>query len=185
MLCLRLHSYYPIRLLSPYSFLVAVHFTVLFIYTKFTIPYKFFLPVPHPMEDVKKHIEAVKSKRSQNTAAHQNKPLTFPSTSSSEAFYAHATMAALEHLVHTDKENAMTTSRPTALSLIRQTRGLDKARKRCSFTPLLRVFQTGAQHGILLAHQSYRLPSGHAHGIKLFALPATVMGTSLGILDLY
>jgi len=67
-------------------------------------------------------------------------------------------MAALEHLVDSAKENAMTTSCPTALSLIRQTEGLDKARKSYSFTPLLRVFQTGAQHGILLTHQFAQWP---------------------------
>ena len=120
----------------------------------------------------------------------RTQPLTFPSTSDNFSLVLRGVLCPrhhgyMEHLVYTAKENAITTSCPIALSLIRQTRGLDKARKRYSFTPLLRVFQTGAQHGILLAHQSYRLPSGQAQGIKSFALPATVMGTSLGILDLY
>ncbi|XP_068753244.1 uncharacterized protein [Montipora capricornis] len=80
-------------------------------------------PVLNPMEDVKKDFEAVKSKLSQNTVAHALQNIGQLLSRPPGAFDAHATMAALEHLVDTARENAdAEILRYNAI--LRQTRGL-------------------------------------------------------------
>ena len=113
--------------------------------------------------------EAVKSTRSQNTVAHALQYLRLHLSRHPGAFDAHATMAALENLVDTARENAdADILRYNAI--LRQTRGLaenpvlqrvllkllgskeeiaiakeiDKATKRYPPTPLLRSFQSSA-----------------------------------------
>lgn len=145
------------------------------------------------MEDVKKDIEAVKSKLSQNTVAHTLQYIRQLLSRPPGEFDAHATIAALEHLVDTARENA-DAEILSYNAILRQTRGLaenlalqrvllkllgskkdiaiakeiDKATKSYSPTPLLRGFRTGAQHAFPRA-QPYNLSGTRTNGIVCFA----------------
>ena len=115
-------------------------------------------------------------------------------------------MAALEHLVDTARENADADILPYN-AILRQTRGLaenpvlqrvllkllgskeeiaiakeiDKATKSYPPTPLLRGFQSSAQHSFTRA-QPYSFPV--AVPMALFVLHAAVLGTSPEIVEL-
>ena len=145
------------------------------------------------MEDVRKDTEAVKSKLSQNTVAHALQYIRQLLSRLLGVFDAHATMAALEHLVHTSRENA-DAEILRYNTILRQTRGLaenpafqrvllkllhskeeitiakeiDEATKSYSPTLLLRGFRTGAQHTFPRA-QPYNLSSSRTNGIVCFA----------------
>lgn len=152
-----------------------------------------FQPIPDPMEDVKKDIEAVKSKISQNTVAYALQYLRQLLSRPQGAFDAHATMAALEHLVDTARENSdADVSRYNAI--LKQTRGLadnpalqrillkllgskeeiaiakeiDKATKGFSPTPLLRGPQMGTQPNLPRV-QPYNFPRGRFNSIICFS----------------
>ena len=75
------------------------------------------------MEDVKKDMEAVKSNVSQNTVAHALQYIRQLLSRPPGAFDAHATMAALEHLVDSARENADAEILHYQ-AILRQTRGL-------------------------------------------------------------
>ena len=75
------------------------------------------------MEDVRKDTETVKSKLSQNTVAHALQYIRQLLSRPMGVFDAHATMAALEHLVHTARENA-DAEILRYNTILRQTRGL-------------------------------------------------------------
>ena len=146
------------------------------------------------MEDVKRDIEAVKSKISKNTVAHALQYLRQLLSRPPGAFDVHATMAALEHLVDTARENAdAEVVRYNAI--LRQTRGLtenpvlqrvllkllgskeeiaiakeiDKATKSSTPTPLLRGVSTGSQRGFSRVQPySYYTGNGNGSGITCY-----------------
>ena len=137
------------------------------------------------MEDVKRDIEAVKSKISQNTVAHALQYLRQLLSRPPGAFDDHATMAALEHLVDTARENA-DAEVVSYNAILRQTRGLtenpvllgskeetaiakeiDKATKSSTPTPLLRGVSTGSQRGFSRV-QPYSYYNGNGSGITCY-----------------
>ena len=134
----------------------------------------------------------MKAKLSQNTVAHALQFLRQLLSRPPGVFDVHASMAALEHLVDTARENAdADTSRYNAI--LRQTRSLaespvlqrvllkllgskeeiaiakeiDKATKSCTPTPLLRGQPNGETRGFPRA-QPYSLFNGGANGVTCF-----------------
>ena len=156
------------------------------------------------MEDVWKDFEAVKSKLSQNTVAHALQNIRQLLSRPPGAFDAHATMAALEHLVDTARENA-DTEILRYNAILRQTRGL--AENPVLQRVLLKLLGSKEEIAIAkeIATKSY-FPTpccvvfervfntpflGHSHTtcplavlMALFVLPAAVLGISPEIVEL-